>query len=527
MTGNIATTGRGMFDMNSTKDILNNGKSVLSEPLPLESSIPEVMKLTPDMLPESISEFVFDVAERSHCPPEYVAVAALVSLSSLIGGKYIIRPKQRDDWAIRPNLWASLIGPPSAMKSPAMTAPLSLISAHEKRVAESVSETVKQEKIRYKLQSDFYKTKEKEAAQLYGEGKESEAMSLLSKHEPTPLKCFPFRLVVNDATVEKMGELLYENPNGLLLVRDELAGLLSKLAREDHQSERAFMLECFDGSGSFTYDRIGRGTIEIPQCILSIIGSIQPSKIERIIQDAMSGKVDDGLIQRMQLSVWPDVKKGKKWEDRTPDPEALKKFEALIVKFLNILVPTDEPIELRFSPDAQVLFTQWWEELHECIEDDELHPVLQSHFGKYPKTIGSLALLFQLCTDNQGSVDKPAVELALKWYDFLKSHAFRMYHAVDTAKLEAAKRLLTKKDKLVNTFTVRDVRRKGWAGLKDNTYITEALNVLVDHYYLIEIDIKSGGNGGRPTTGYRWNSAPKKSTTVADSIPPNTDKTKG
>ncbi|TBU87753.1 hypothetical protein DNJ95_18735 [Stutzerimonas kirkiae] len=40
---------------------------------------------------------------------------------------------------------------------------------------------------------------------------------------------------------------------------------------EDGSVARAFYLECFDGNGSFTYDRIGRGTIYIKSCCLSLI----------------------------------------------------------------------------------------------------------------------------------------------------------------------------------------------------------------------------------------------------------------
>ena len=36
------------------------------------------------------------------------------------------------------------------------------------------------------------------------------------------------RMLVNDATVEKLGELLNENPRGILLVRDELPGFLAE-----------------------------------------------------------------------------------------------------------------------------------------------------------------------------------------------------------------------------------------------------------------------------------------------------------
>ncbi len=46
--------------------------------------------------------------------------------------------------------------------------------------------------------------------------------------------------IVNDVSVEKLGELLKENPRGLLMVRDELAGFLANLERKEYQSDRAF-----------------------------------------------------------------------------------------------------------------------------------------------------------------------------------------------------------------------------------------------------------------------------------------------
>jgi Protein of unknown function (DUF3987) len=100
--------------------------------------------------------------------------------------------------------------------------------------------------------------------------------------------------------------LLNENPHGLLLVRDELAGFLAKMESEEYQSERAFYLEAFNGDGKYTYDRIGRGTIPIENCTLSIIGGIQPARIAPLVRGAATGISDDGLIQRLQLTVWPD-----------------------------------------------------------------------------------------------------------------------------------------------------------------------------------------------------------------------------
>lgn len=80
------------------------------------------------------------------------------------------------------------------------------------------------------------------------------------------------RYVVNDSSVEKMGEILSANPNGVLVFRDELTGFLRSLEREGQEVGRAFYLEAWNGTGRFTYDRIGRGTVDIEAYCISILG---------------------------------------------------------------------------------------------------------------------------------------------------------------------------------------------------------------------------------------------------------------
>src|SRR5262249_34854389 len=128
------------------------------------------------------------------------------------------------------------------------------------------------------------------------------------------------RYIVNDSTVEKIGEILNQNPRGLLLFRDEITGFLRTLDREGHESDRAFYLEAWDGRGSYVYDRIGRGTIHIKSVTLSILGGIQPGPLSLYLRQTISGGTsDDGLMQRFQLLVFPDVSKEWKNVDRWPD----------------------------------------------------------------------------------------------------------------------------------------------------------------------------------------------------------------
>ena len=137
----------------------------------------------------------------------------------------------------------------------------------------------------------------------------------LSATDETPTRR---RYLVNDSSVEKLGELLNENPNGLLVFRDELLGLLYSLERDGQEGARQFYLETWNGNGRFTYDRIGRGTVDIEACCLSVLGSIQPGPL----QDYLATAPDDGLIQRFQLAVWPDLEPGWTNVDRWPNRDA-------------------------------------------------------------------------------------------------------------------------------------------------------------------------------------------------------------
>ena len=153
------------------------------------------------------------------------------------------------------------------------------------------------------------------------------------------------RLIVNDATVEALHETLDANPAGLLVIRDELTGWWSQLDRQGREGERAFFLQAWNGDTSFTIDRIGRGSIQVPACCLSMLGGIQPGRLRSYLVDAITdGPANDGLIQRFQLLVWPDTTKKWVYIDRVPDVaaanNAFQVFERVIQIDPDVLILT-------------------------------------------------------------------------------------------------------------------------------------------------------------------------------------------
>jgi len=495
--------------MISPKNIAIKPVATVKAPLPLVSTLPNVEKLSKKMLPPQLCDYIFDVAERTQCPPEYVAVSSIVALSAVVGNKYAIMPKQHDNWEVCVNQWGAVIGPPSAMKSPALKDAIRPIIELEKENAEIQQIGIEEHMHLTELTKANMAGSKKEAAALLQDGRKDEALAMMKEsqfdQEPPSLQ----RYIVNDASVEKLGELLNENPNGMLLNRDELSGFFAKLSQEDSQMDRAFYLECFDGNGRFTYDRIGRGTIIIENCMLSVLGGIQPSKIAKLIRLAISGQADDGLVQRLQLAVWPDPVGNWQWKDQAPNQEAYAAYRDTARAFHNLKSNDADGGSklLRFTPDAQALFAGWMTNLQADIRNSDYHPVIQSHFAKSPKAIAGLALLFELIEGGRTEVGTAATAKALKWAAFLKSHALRLYSISTSSAMDSAKLILSRRSKLKPAFTAREIRRKGWAGLTEPADVVDAVDTLIDHNYLIELKPPPGPSGGRPTTQYRWSPA--------------------
>ena len=90
------------------------------EPKPLPNGLSPVDDFDGRFLPHAIAPWVMDIANRLQCPPDYVAVAAMVALGATIGRRVGIKPQMRTDWIEVPNLWGAFVGRPGWLKSPAM-----------------------------------------------------------------------------------------------------------------------------------------------------------------------------------------------------------------------------------------------------------------------------------------------------------------------------------------------------------------------------------------------------------------------
>jgi putative DNA primase/helicase len=477
------------------------------DPEEIMATLPPVPPLKGVFLPPVFRSWVSDIAERMQCPVEFLAVGAMVAAGAVVGNRIGIQPKRHDTgWVEVPNLWGAVVGRPGVMKSPALAQVLAPLKRLEAAALDAFGATRNQHQIE-RMQFD--------AAMKQIEASIKKNPLIVPGQLPVePEEPQPLRLLLNDATYQKLGELLSGNPHGVMVFQDELSGLLVRLDGEGQEAARAFYLEAWNGQQGYTFDRIGRGTVRVPRLCFSLLGGLQPSKLREYLRSAVyGGKGDDGLAQRLQMLVYPDISPDWERVDRHPDMAAAAAADAVFDRLGNIdpvalgaRMPFGDGIPvLGFTDDAQNLFNVWWEGLEKSMRQSEQHPAIESHISKYRKLVPALALLDHLILGIHGDIQIESLKRAIHWQRFLLEHAKRAYAAVTSATMDSAKALSAhiQRGALKDGFTVREVYRHNWSLLANIKEAAEAVAVLVDVCWLRAVqDTRKNNTDGRPTVRY-------------------------
>jgi hypothetical protein len=465
---------------------------------PLPPLTEPVPTLSPELLPESLRDWLADSAERLGVVIEFVAAPALVMAGSLLGRNLTIRPKARDSWTEVPNIWGMAIGRPSSMKTPSIGEATRLVRALAQEADRTWRAAMAIQKARGEVLAEKRRGALKRAAKDGADDASlaEEVADLDRKIEAARLAARRVRYVVNDATQEALHVILEENPRGVAMVRDELPGLIASLDREGYENYRSFLLECWSGgtAGGYESDRIIRGNTAAPGPCLSIFGGAQPGKVAPLVRGATSqGEKADGFIQRFQLVVWPDDATPSPGIDRAPDRKAFERalsvFRALDSRrpedFGATLEEGSLPF-LRFGREAQELFDDWLRSHRDRTRAADLEkcPAFEGHLTKYRKLVPALALIFHALAiadgEKPGPVSAEALDLSFNWADFLELHARKLYHPELRGDATAAHALAEKikTRAVVDGMGVRDITERDWSSLTRAGYVHAGLDIL-------------------------------------------------
>jgi hypothetical protein len=472
--------------------------TINKQPQKLPPALRPVPALDPLDLPVAIRDAAIDLADRLQCPIDYLVVAMLSAAGAVIGNKVGIFPYANDEsWDVYPALWGGIVGDPGSKKSP------SLQAAHVplRHLENLASQKYANDKQAFEMAMDQHDL----ALAAWNKNKG------LGLKPTAPVAPKRERYIVHDSTYQALGVMLADNPRGILALADELSGLLQSLDTSGQEAARGFYLTGWSGTGGYSFDRIGRGSITLDRYCLSVFGGFQPDRIKAYVQLSQRGSSkNDGLLQRFQLLVWPDHLGNIKFVDRTPDQVAIDRYHKAVLSLPDLAtsnivgakrLPNDSQL-LHFDPDAQQLFNTWFLQNEKMLISGTIESARQSHFAKYRSLVPALALLFHLLDDmHAGPVCENCLAKAISFAKYLKKHADRIYASV-SGHDHAAVRLLAERlldGQLANGFTCRTLTLKGWSGLSTKEQAQTAIDALVEFGWLVETEIRAGG---RPSLKY-------------------------
>lgn len=493
-------------------------------PNAIETKVPDVMAMKPKLMPEPLKLWLQDISHRMQTPADFAAVSSIVVIGSVIGSGCGVRPKQKDDWEVIPNVWGACVGRPSVvLKSPSMAEPMRMLDRlqadygkqFEQQLAEFDADNLFQEAALKGIEKRITDAAKGKSGNGSVDAQLRHDYSQLRQSQVQPPARRLFK--TNETSIQSMTVLQQQNERGLLVFRDELTGLLARWDREDHADERAYYLEGWNGNGSYTDMKIGRGLTDAKNVCISMLGGIQPDKLKRYLYQAIKGN-NDGLMQRLQLAVYPDIPKEWVLVDTHPDKAQKQRVYELVAALVEMDFEQcganrsdyDERPYFRFDQDAQQLFNEWLTILQTQKLQQEDNPLILEHLGKYRSLMPSLSLIFHCIAiadgTASGDISTESARLAIEWCGYLESHSRRIYAMADSAEREAAVSLSLKikSQQLPNRFTAKMIYDKGWHGLKNRQEVEAACAELIDEGWLA-MEMKAvGRQGGRPPLPEYW-----------------------
>jgi hypothetical protein len=359
-----------------------------------------------DLLPPAIAGYARDEAELIGVDPAVIALAAIGAAAACIDDRIEIQPKRHDTgWREQARLWVGIIGDPSAKKSPGIKKAMAPLFKIDQKWRDETNQAT----------AEWLK-----------------ACEDTPKGEEEPPAPIGKRLILNDATVEKMGDIMSKSePRGMLSYQDELSGWLASMDAYKNGAggkDKAAWLEAYNG-GPKAIDRIARGSTFVENWSACVLGGIQPSVVQAYAQSTNH----DGMLQRFILVKAGEARLGA---DRRPNLAARERYNFIMEQMAGTQAAGDTVVTL--SEDAHKIREALDEKLHRLTVN---HPnkFLAAALGKWNGLFARLLLTFH-CIESAAAQGYPvsnevSVETArrvadLMWFTLLP-HAVAFYQGLD------------------------------------------------------------------------------------------------
>ncbi|QDT75577.1 YfjI family protein [Lacipirellula limnantheis] len=405
--------------MNHLRTLPLNGSDRTGDKTTYRPAVAPVAPFPTEALPGPVGAYVVAAATAIGCDPSFIALPMLACLARAIGNKRIIRLKRT--WTEPAIVWAAIIGKSGTHKTPALQAAMQFLQLREKlSLAAHADALAKHEQDLALYDRDF------------GEWRRSKS-SDPPPWKPEPPRCN--RMLTSDATIEALAALLANQDDGILVMRDELAGWINGIA--EYKGGQGGDLSHWLASWSAAPMTVDRKTgavrmLHIPRAAVSLVGGIQPG----VLRSAIGREhMQDGLCARLLLAM--PAPRPVRWTEATVDPAIEAKLGDVFDRFLSLEAAVDaegnpEPYPLDLTPEAKAVWIDWYNRHRE--ESADLGDDLAAAWSKLEAYAARLALIVQLSAWAAGddaaagaAVDEASMRAGIALADWFGLEAKRVY----------------------------------------------------------------------------------------------------
>lgn len=320
-------------------------------------------------LPNSLADLATATSAASGFPAEFVAVPGLSVLAAAVAGRADLQLSPV--FRVQPILWTTTSAQPGSGKTPGQqvaTAPL-------RRLEAAWSQLHHEALLEYEA-----------------------ALAALPKGSAPPPPPLRRRCLLGDATIEALAPIMLQNSGGgLLWEQSEIAAIVAGLDQYRPSGKgagRASFLALWDGR-PLQVDRVGRGSLHVPNSLLSVTGAIQPARLSAVLAGG------DGLGSRFLVAHLPDAGLALPRFNHRVDASVLDHWDDLICSLVGdpdsgSPVASREPQSVQLSTGAKATWDGATRRLKRHYADTRTTTYGQAVIAKATLQLARIALVFHV-----------------------------------------------------------------------------------------------------------------------------------
>lgn len=347
-------------------------------------------------LPRPMAEYSRQAAASIGCDPAMIAAPLLTVLGAAIGNARVVQINP--DWTEPPVLWTCGIANSGEKKSPALAAATFFVSEVNAEMFGKYRDDMKA--------FDVEATKWEADHVIW---KKNRAKTTVPVAEPPAKPEVPQcrTVAVSDVTMEALAARLEENPRGLVVINDELAGWFKSMDayRQGKGGDAAKWLS-MNRAGEVRVDRkTGHKVTYVRRGFTALTGMTQP----KIVRPILAGEnTDSGMAARL-LFVFPPPGSALVLNPAPIDPTLKDELRAIYKRLLALMpvvgrdVAIPDPVAVPLSSEAKSVFDAFRTDLHEQKKSLDDDAPMMAAIPKMEGTAARAALILHVIENEHGA----------------------------------------------------------------------------------------------------------------------------